>query len=133
VALREPLIIPQGKSWTGPVWALLDHDGAAVDLTGLSVRSQVRESVGDPTVLHEWTTERGNVEVSTATVSTIVDGVATDVLTAAVALRVHPVESAAWEWRTGVYDVEVHDSTSAVVWSVVRPSPVRVEAEVTRG
>jgi hypothetical protein len=135
MALHEDLVIPQGKTWTGPIWALLTHDNTAVDLTGKTVHAQVRATVRDSVVLHEWSTELGNVEIATATV-TIVDeaGEPLDITTAAIALTVRPTVSSAWSWRSGVYDVEVHNPLDPDdVWSVVDRSNVQVDPEVTRG
>jgi len=133
--LHEDLVIPQGKTWTGPLWALLRHDNTPVDLTGLTVHAQVRSSVRDSVVLHEWSTDLGNVLVASATV-TVQDGtgVSADITTAAIALTVGPAVSASWAWRNGVYDVDVYNPADlGDVWSVVEPSSVRVVAEVTRG
>jgi hypothetical protein len=134
VALHEDLVIPQGKTWTGPLWALLGHDNAPVDLTGKTVQARVRATVTDTVVLHEWSTALGNVLVASAAV-TVVDGNgwSSVVDTAAIALTVSPLVSQAWRWRTGVYDVEVHNPADLTdVWAIVEPSAIRVVPEVTR-
>lgn len=131
MALHEDLVIPQGKSWLGPQWALLGQDGSAVSLTGRVVRAQVRESPRDTAVLHEWSTTLGNVAVYDDVTAELEDGTA--VHTVAIAFRVKPSESTAWSWRSGVYDVEVASETDPDdVWSVVELSAVLVEPEVTR-
>jgi hypothetical protein len=135
MALREDLVIPQGKSWVGPLWALLGEDNAPVSLDGKLARAQVRESARDALVLHEWTTTKGNIAIYDDVVVTIRldDGTDLPVRTTAIALTVKPTESTAWAWRSGVYDVEVADLANPDdVWSVVEESAVRVASEVTR-
>jgi hypothetical protein len=129
VALHEDLVIPQGKSWTGPMWALLAPDDGPYDLTGKVVRAQVRESPRSQTVLYEWSTTAGTIAAFTGVVVEMDDG--TTVTTSAIALTVKPSVSAAWSWRVGVYDVEV-DEGGDTVWPVVEPSAVRLTLEVTR-
>lgn len=133
MALHEDLVIPAGKSWVSPTWALL-LDGEPVTLTGRTVKAQVRESARDSQVLHEWSTTAGNVRVVTVTVVVEnADGSTSEVETAAVALTVKPSESAAWAWRVGVYDVESTSTTDADdVWPIIEESTVRVASEVTR-
>lgn len=128
MALHDDLVIPQGKSWVGPMWALLDANDAPYSLAGKSIRAQVRETSRAPSVLHEWTTEAGNVATFNDVPVELDDG--TTVTTVAVALMVKPDESAAWEWRMGIYDVEIVDG--ADVWPLVEPSAVTVAGEVTR-
>lgn len=135
MALREDLVIPQGKSWTSPLWALINEDGSAVSLAGRSVKAQVRQTPRDALVLHEWSTAAGNVAIfDPITVEVALeDGSTAQVETVAIALRVKPSESAAWSWRQGIYDVECTSTTDPDdVWSVVVPSAVRVATEVTR-
>jgi hypothetical protein len=135
MALREDLVIPQGKSWIGPEWALLGQDGAPVSLEHKTVKAQVRESERDTYVLHEWSTALGNVAVYDDVEVELVgdDGVPYTVTTVAIALTVKPSVSSAWRWQLGVYDVEITDTLNADdVWSVVELSAVRVEPEVTR-
>lgn len=131
MALREDLVIPQGKSWIGPEWALLGQEGAPVSLANKTVKAQVRESPRDIVVLHEWSTAAGNVKVYDDVEVELEDG--TTVHTVAIALTVKPSVSTAWTWRLGVYDVEITDTLNPDdVWSVVELSAVRVEPEVTR-
>lgn len=129
MALHEDLIIPQGKSWVGPMWALLGPNDEPYDLAGKTVRAQVRESPRSPTVLHEWSTDDETIAIFTGVTVELDDG--TTVNTAAVALTVKPAESTAWGWRVGVYDVEVEEDPETV-WPIVDPSSVRVTQEVTR-
>lgn len=135
----EDLVIPQGKSWIGPMWALLDEDDGPYDLMGKTVRAQVRESPRSPTVLYEWSTDDGTVVVFAGVAVELDDG--TTVTTSAVALMVKPSTSSAWSWRVGVYDVEVSPTPPASgepddgdddVWPIVELSTVRVTPEVTR-
>lgn len=131
MALREDLVIPQGKTWTGPTWGLLGQDGSPVSLAGKTVKAQVRPSPRDVAVLHEWSTTAGTVAVYSNVSAVLEDG--TEVTTAGIALMVKPSVSRAWTWHSGVYDVEVTDDADPeLVWSVVELSAVRVEPEVTR-
>lgn len=135
MALREDLVIPQGKSWVSPVWALITDIGGPVTLAGRTVKAQVREDSRDAQVLWEWSTVRGNIAVYDEVTATLEneDGTTTEVVTVGIALTVKPSESTLWSWRSGVYDVEVTNLIDPEdVWSIVEPSAVRVVGEVTR-
>ena len=133
-ALHEDLVIPQGKSWVSPLWALLGENNTGVELGSRVVRAQVRETPRDAQILHEWSTVKGNVQVTNpVTVTLTAEDGTTTVQTVAVALTVKPSESSAWAWRTGFYDVEITNPADPDdVWSVVETSSVRVDPEVTR-
>lgn len=127
MAVHEDLVIPQGKSWVGPTWALLAGLSSPYDLSGKTVRAQVR--TWDRTEeLYLWSTDDGNIAVFTGVTVDLGNGETVE--TTAIALKVTPAESAAWEWRTGVYDVEIADGDD--VWPVVELSAVRIGPEVTR-
>lgn len=133
MTIRADLVIPQGKAWVSPTWALVAEDGGGMSVAGRVVRAQVRESARDALVLHEWSTTIGNVIVSTVTVELENDDGPYEIETDAIALAVKPTESAAWPWRAGVYDVEVTNPANPDdVYGVVEESAVRVAAEVTR-
>ncbi|WP_028924182.1 hypothetical protein [Pseudonocardia acaciae] len=135
MAVREDLVIPQGKSWVGPTWALIGEGNTPVSLAGKTARAQIRPTAQDAQVLHEWSSERGNIDIreDTPVTVTLADGAELVVRTAAIALTVTPRESAAWSWRVGVYDLEVTDTVNPdMVWAVVEESAVRVAPEVTR-
>lgn len=134
MALHEDLVIPQGKSWVGPTWALV-LDGGPVSLSGRTVKAQIRPTARDAQVLHEWSTAAENVRVLSGVTVTVEhdDGTTSEIQTDAIALTVTPTESTAWSWRSGVYDVECTSTTDPEdVWSIVEESAVRVASEVTR-
>lgn len=126
MSLTEDLVIPQGKTWIGPIWALLNDLGGPYDLTGKTIRGQARPAARESPVLYEWSTTAGNIVVTDVTVE--VDGVPVE--TVAVALKVAPAVSSAWAWQSGVYDIEITDGTDT--WPLIDPSTVLVTAEVTR-
>lgn len=128
MALHEDLVIPQGKTWVGPTWALLGEDNSPMSMVGLTVKAQVRATARDAQVLHEWSTAAGNVLVREP-LDIEFDG--TTIATAGFALTVAPAVSTAWAWRTAVYDVEV-TNPDGTVWGIVEESAVRVLPEVTR-
>lgn len=110
---QHNLTIPQGTTW-GVAWPIVDTEGRPVDLTGWSARSQVRSDVRTDRVLHEWSSANGTVELDNAYVT----------------LRVAPDTSTAWDWTSGVYDVEL-TSPDHVVYRVAE-GRVSVSPEVTR-
>lgn len=106
---KAELCIPQGTTWAHS-WAV-----TGVDLTGAwTAHSQVRERASAEAVLHEFT-------------ATVTDQSADG---AVVTLSVTPVESSAWTWRGGVFDVELH-GPDGTVYRIAAGS-VRVDPEVTR-
>lgn len=113
---RVDLVIEQGTTW-GVGFPVLDVNGQPIDLTGWSVHAQVRPTTEDSTVLFEWSQETsspGRVE--------LVSGVVT--------LYVDPVQSSAWTWRKGSWDLELTMPDGAVLRPV--GGRVRVDPEVTR-
>lgn len=133
MAIRDDLVIPTGRAWAGPFWALLGDAGAPVSLEGRTIHAQARSAPGDRDVLYEWSTERGNVAVSQVAVTFKDDeGVEHTVNTAAVSLLVPAVDSAAWRWTLGVYDVLVVDPANPeATYAIVEESAVRAERGVT--
>lgn len=114
-AVSKDLLIEQGVTWSQAWQVQLD----GVDLSvsdGWVAFSQVRTSVADPAVLHEFLT---SVTYPTGAGSVV-------------QLAVLPTDSAAWLWRRGVYDVEiVSNSVPPRVVRIVQGS-VLVSPEVTR-
>lgn len=110
--MRTGLTIPQGTTW-GIAWPIT-KDGEPTDLTGWTVKAQVRKTAANPTVLHEWSTASGT--------ATVTDSKVTLLVAAAV--------SSAWLWVRGVYDLEL-TSPSGVVYRIAE-GPVYVAPEVTR-
>lgn len=110
-ALQADLHIEQGTTWSRgfrPTVGGIDLLGA-----GWQLKAQVRKTASSADVLHEWSTEAGNAEVT--------NGVAV--------LLVSPDESASWTWVRGVYDLEAtHDG---VTYRLAQ-GRVTVSTEVTR-
>ncbi|MER6897554.1 hypothetical protein, partial [Amycolatopsis sp. NPDC000740] len=56
--MRDNLVINKGAEW-GRAWPVTSG-GRPLDLSGWTVRAQVRERIDAGDVLHEWSTEAGN-------------------------------------------------------------------------
>ncbi|GJF04974.1 hypothetical protein [Pseudonocardia sp. D17] len=131
--IRDDLVIPTGRAWAGPFWALVGDQGQAVSLAGRKIHAQVRPAVGAADVLYEWSTDEGNVVVSDVQVTYLDDaGTEHQVTTAAVSLMVPARDSAAWRWTLGVYDVLVIDPDNPdATYAIVEESAVRADRGVT--
>lgn len=75
-------------------WPLTGEGGGPANLSGYTVRAQVRASPDATVVLHEWSTGAGNVLLANSAVSLLVD------------------DSESWTWTEGVYDLHLIDSVS---------------------
>ena len=115
-AAKYNLKIEQGATFSSPItWAAGDP-AVPVNLTGCTARLQIRKKIEDIVVLLELTTENGGITL----------GGVTGVIT----LRVSAVATAAIQWVTGVYDLEI-----VFAGGVVRrllSGAVSVSKEVTR-
>jgi hypothetical protein len=98
--------IPQG-SWHAIFWPVTP------DPTGGTVRAQVRPRVTSDTVLHEWSTLLGTAEVTAEGVT----------------LTTPSATSAEWEWRSGVFDLELTIDGETYR---LDEGTVQVDPEVTR-
>lgn len=107
-ALKSDLRIEQGTTWSHG-WAV-SYNGSPIDATW-TARGQIRASVSATAVLHDF-------EPTVNPDGSVVIGVDPDV-------------SAAWVWRSGVYDVEVANEDESVVLRVAE-GRVSVDREVTR-
>lgn len=108
--VNATLVIPQGTTWSTR-WRITDPDsGEPRDLTNWLARGSVRSLVDD-VVLYDFT-HIGADQSGYVTVS------------------VPPVESSEWEWRSGVYDIELEDPLGRV--ARISQGAVRVSPEVTR-
>lgn len=111
---RDRLVIPQGSYWEAS-WRVRDAAGAPVtDLSGWSVRGQIRATVDSDVVLYEWSVAAGNAALYAPFVSLIV----------------FDTDSDAWTWQDGVYDIEVTDPGARVYR--LAEGDVFVSREVTR-
>lgn len=106
------LTIPQGTTW-GIAWPITES-GSPKDITGWTVRAQIRAPGFGHAVLHEWSTTLGNATVAGS----------------AVTLLLTPGVSAGWAWDFGVYDVAL-TSPAGEVFRIAEGT-VYVSPEVTR-
>lgn len=114
-ALRDDLVIPQGSSWPHSWTGITDSAGNLLNLTGWSVRAQIRSSPSSPIVLFEWNTTPGpGIGTATASGSTV-----TITLTGT-------ADSAGWAFLSGVYDVVLTDPSghpTRIVEGSIRITP----------
>lgn len=106
-----PLVIKQGATQSFG-WPIL-RAGVRVDLTGWTVRGQVRAKASAATVLHEWSTALGNARTLNGLV--IID---------------NTPETLDWTWREGAYDLFATDPDDQVLY--VAEGSVYVNLAVTR-
>ena len=104
-----------GKKFKWRIGKSVD-DSVPVDLTGCAARLQVRERVASETVLLSLTTENGGIVLGGA------DGTITMHMSAA--------DTAAIEWRRGVYDLEIEFPDGTVIRRL--QGRATVSPEVTR-
>ncbi len=116
-AFKLSLKIDQGATFTKTVTWRTGKPAVPVDLTGATARMQVRDKLEAPTVLLELTTENG--------------GIALGGTAGTVALRIEATATAAFAWRSGVYDLEVEFADQTV--RRLLSGGVSVSPEVTRG
>lgn len=107
------LLIEQGTT-SQYAWPVTDDDNESVTVTGYSAKAQVRRSITDSTVLHEWNSDDGTI---------ILQG-------NLVILVTPPATSLAWTWKTGVYDILITAPDDTV--SRVGGGVVEVSRSVTR-
>lgn len=97
--------IPQGADW-GRSWPLYDASGQPItDFTGWSAEAQVRATADSAIVLWEWNSAPAAGQGSI----TLANG--------AVELSHAGVDSLAWEWRLGVFDVLVRNSAGKTAYT----------------
>lgn len=106
-----PLAIPQGATWS--TWWPILWSGQRRDLTGWTVRAQVRAELQSATVLHEFSTALG----SAAAVNGYVGLLSTP-------------ESMTWTWTEGVYQVIATDPDDQVL--PVAEGPIFVRKALVR-
>lgn len=107
---KDDLLIPQGATWEMH-WPIQNTDKSDADLSGWDARSQVRASRSDDTVLHEFDASVSGSDV---------------------VLKVSAAESSAWDWRQGVYDVELFKDEAVVRVVRVTQGTITVDLETTR-
>ena len=115
-AAQYDFTIEQGSKFTLPLeWR--SDGGAPVDITGYSVRMQIRQSVNAPDVLLEATTANGLFSI---------DGPA-----GRLTLTLPSSLTAAISWSRGRYDIELVDPAGEARRLI--QGSVSVSREVTRG
>lgn len=109
------ITIEQGATFD-PSLTWRDQNGALIDLSGFAARMQVRATVEDAIVLLEATSANGKLVVGGAS--------------GTITFNVPAVETAALDFETAVYDLEV-ESGSGVVTRLLK-GDVFLSLEVTR-
>lgn len=109
------LVFQQGTDFSHIV-GLTNSDGSIFPLTGYTARMQVREFAYSSTILLELSTANGKIEIN---------GPAGQLV-----LEIPNTETAAFTWRSGVYDLEITSSLNIV--TRVMEGNATVSLEVTR-
>lgn len=108
--------IEQGANWTlGMVYETDTTPPVAQDLTGFTGRMQIRKSINSP-VLIELTTANGRITLTP--------------LTGGILLALSAADTAALDFTTGVYDLELTSAAGAV--TRILQGDVELSKEVTR-
>lgn len=111
------ILVDQGETWRLTL-RLTDHDtGDPLDLTGYTARMQVRESTTSPSPLVSLTSAPGGGITITPSTGTLALFIADDV-------------TASWQWRYGMYGLEIESPGSDT--TPLLKGEVEVSAEVTR-
>lgn len=108
------ITIEQGVDFDLPCW-WKDENETAIDLTGWTARMHIRDRY-NVALLHELTTENGGIAI------VAVDGKIT--------LSISAIDSDAFTWRYGKYDLEMIDGVGDVMRLL--EGNVIVSAQVTR-
>lgn len=118
--------VDQGASFlTTFVWKLQPPDdeqipspnATPVDLTGHTLRMQIRPSPGSATLYFEATSANGLLALVSPEVGMF-------------ALSIPAVTSSAWTWRRGVYDMEITNPDTGAITRLLEGA-VTVSPEVT--
>lgn len=109
------LIIPKGGTYKKDFW-YKDNDKNVIDLTGYTARMQVREYHSSTSTILDLTTENGGLTITA--------------LEGKVSIRVEADVTAAVVTRSGVYDIELVDSSGDVTKFV--GGSVKFPEEVTK-
>lgn len=113
MARRFDLRINQGETWRCEI-PVRNADGTAKDLTGATVRGQIRVAHSSGAALHTWALIEDNLDLAAGQIT----------------LHVPAVVSTDWSWVYGLWDLEMTDifgTTTRLVEGVVWVSP-----EITR-
>lgn len=114
--VRQTLHMYQGATYQHR-WRYLDEDDNVIDLTGYTVRLQVREGTDSDTALIDATTENGLI--------------VTDTINGVIDLIVPAADTTVLDFDCGVFDLElVHPDTITV--SKLAYGNVKMTREITR-
>jgi len=114
-AANVELVIQQGTDFSHIV-SVKNSDGSVFPLTGYTARMQLRPNASSATVLAELSTSNAKITVNGAT--------------GQLTLALTNVDTAAYTWRSGVYDLEI-TSSGGVVTRIMEGN-VTLSLEVTR-
>lgn len=87
-----------------------------VDLTGFTARMAIKDKIGG-TVLHSLTSENGGITI--------------DQTRKTITLLISATDTALFDWKTGVYDLEMVSPASPAVVTALLSGKVSVSKEVT--
>lgn len=121
-AVHVDLTIEQGSDWPGLAFPIFDIDGSPYDLSGCTARGQIRRVRNSDPAFFTWST-------SPATGEGLIT-LAGNTLT----IRVLGVESAAWTWTSGRFDIYLTNPAAPVGQRIFRiaDGAVYLDLEVTR-
>jgi len=114
-AVTYDFVIEQGTTLQ-KIFVWKDSEGSAIDLTGYTARLQIRPTVRSDSIYLDATTENGFLQI--------------DAANGKVTLTVSATATSAFDWATGVYDLELEDSSGVV--SRLSQGAVKVSFGVTR-
>lgn len=109
------LVIQQGTDFSHVV-SVKNSDGTVFPLTGYTAKMQVRPYASSASVLVELSTSNGKISV---------DGTAGQLT-----LTLTNVDTSAYTWRSGVYDLEITSSGNVV--TRIMEGNITLSPEVTR-
>jgi hypothetical protein len=114
-AVTYDFVIEQGTTLQ-KIFIWKDSEGSAIDLTGYTARLQIRPTIRSDNVYLDATTENGFLQI--------------DAANGKVTLTVSSTATSAFDWATGVYDLELEDSSGVV--TRLSQGAVKVSFGVTR-
>lgn len=115
-ASKINLAVDQGATYTKRVTWKTGKPATPVDLTGASARMQVRAKVDSPDILLSLTSPDGGITLGGAA--------------GTVDIRIEATATAGFQWKSGVYDLEIQFADGTV--RRLLAGSVAVSPEVTR-
>lgn len=114
MAAKYKLAIEQGTTVSIPL--RLKNNGSVMSLAGYTARMQIRTSASSDEIIHELTTENGGISI--------------DAASGLIGLYISAEDTAAFCFKTAVYDLELINSSHEVVRLL--EGQVTLSLEVTR-